>query len=240
MADLSFYAASIIGFVPSFIILYFSWGKLEGLFHEKKMFWNYFIGWIMGVIIAIFFLISQYSVADYLDLSILFVVFFAIFTESFKFIYLNFPKKRGDYELPYFGFALGLGISAIWAVALAYQYLKYHQLNNIEYSVTIISFFLLSTALSSIHASTGAIMGYGIYKGEKERFLLHSFGLQIIFNLTLLPLIWNLNPLYYFLGIFIALPYLYSKVYKGVLVNVIPREVKRKWLKERRERGEGL
>ncbi|EDY35064.1 hypothetical protein ABOONEI_1350 [Aciduliprofundum boonei T469] len=94
--------------------------------------------------------------------------------------------------------------------------------------------------LSAIHASTGAIIGYGIYKGEKERFLLKAFALQIIFNFTLLPLIWNLYPLYYFFGIFIGMPYLYSKVYKGVLINVIPKEVKRKWLKERRERGERL
>ncbi|ADD07824.1 hypothetical protein [Candidatus Aciduliprofundum boonei] len=240
MADIPFYIATIVGFVPSFALLYIYWGKLEGLFHEKKMFWNYFIGWIMGVIIAIFFLISKYSVGGYLDLSIIFVIFFALFTESFKFIYLNFPKKRGNYELPYFGFALGLGISAIWAVAIVYQYLKYEQLNEINYVIAIVSLFLFSMGLSAIHASTGAIIGYGIYKGEKERFLLKAFALQIIFNFTLLPLIWNLYPLYYFFGIFIGMPYLYSKVYKGVLINVIPKEVKRKWLKERRERGERL
>jgi len=238
MADLAFYIATIVGFVPSFAILYFYWGKLEGLFHEKKMFWNYFIGWIMGVIIAVFFLISKYSVGAYLDLSILFVIFFALFTESFKFIYLNFPKKRGDYELPYFGFALGLGISAIWSVAVVYQYLRYEQLSEVEYAISIVSLFLFSLGLSAMHAATGAIMGYGIYKGEKERYLLKAFVLQILFNFTILPLIWNLYPLYYFLGIFIGMPYLHSKVYKGVLINVIPREVKRRWLKERREKGE--
>ena len=240
MADLAFYIAAIEGFTPSFAILYLLWGKLEGLFHEKKMFWNYFIGWIIGVIIAIFFLISKYSVAPYLDLSLLFVIFFALFTESFKFVYLNFPKNRENYELPYFGFALSLGISAIWAVSIIYQYFRYAHLNENEFIIAIISMFLLSFALSSIHAGTGAILGYGVYKKERKKYLLNAFEWQILFNFTLLPLIWNLNPIYYFIGIIIGVPYLYFKVYKGVLLNVIPREVKEKWFKAKEERGEKL
>jgi hypothetical protein len=240
MSDWAFYIGAIVGFTPSFAILYLSWGKLEGLFHEKKMFWNYFIGWIIGVIIAIFFLISKYSVGAYLDLSILFVIFFALFTESFKFVYLNFPKKRGDYELPYFGFALGLGISAIWSVSVIYQYFRYANLSEAQFIIAIISMFLLSFGLSSIHAATGAIIGYGIFKGERKRYLLKAFELQILFNLTLLPLIWGLNPIYYFFGIFIGVPYLYSKVYKGVLLNVIPREVGDRWVKERKAEKEKL
>lgn len=239
MPDVPFLVSTIVGFIPSFGILYFAWGKLEGIFSEKQMFWNYFIGWIMGVVIAIFFLILKYSVSAYLDLSIIFVIFFAIFTESLKYIYLNIPKKRENYQLPYQGFALGLGISALWAVAIIYQYLKYANLNPTEYIVGIISFFLFSTGIASIQASAGAMLGYGIFKGEGERYLLKSMGVMAIFNLTLLPLVWDLNPIYYIFGFFIGIPYLYFKVYKGVLVNVIPREVKLKWLKERRKvRGE--
>ena len=231
--DMNFYVATIIGFVPSFAILYFAWGKLEGLFNEKKMFWNYFIGWLFGIVIAIFFLILKYSLYSYLDLSLLFILIFAVFTESFKFIFLNLPKKRGDYEQPYYGFALGLGISAIWSVSIIYQYLIYTSLDQLNFAVTIISFFLFSIALSSIHASTGAVLGYGIYKKEGFNGLLHAIGLQIIFNSTLLPLIWGMHPVYYFLGIFVAVPYLYFKVYKGVLLNVIPKGVRRKWKKGR-------
>ncbi len=140
--DLNFYVATILGFVPSFGIFYFVWGKLEGLFNEKKMFWNYFIGWIFGIIIAIFFLILKYSIYSYLDLSLIFIIIFAVFTESFKYIYLNLPKKRGDYEQPYYGFALGLGISAIWSVSIIYQYLIYTTPEQVEYVLIIISFFL--------------------------------------------------------------------------------------------------
>jgi hypothetical protein len=231
--DLNFYVATIIGFVPSFGILYFAWGKLEGLFNEKKMFWNYFIGWLFGIIIAIFFLILKYSLYSYLDLSILFVIIFAIFTESFKFIFLNLPKKRGDYEQPYYGFALGLGISAIWSVSIIYQYLIYTTLDQLNYGITIISFLLLSIALSAIHASSGAILGYGIYRKEGLNSLMQAIGLQILFNFTLLPLIWGMHPIYYFIGIFIAIPYLYFKVYKGVLINVIPKGVRKKWRREK-------
>ncbi len=239
MPDVPFLVATIVGFVPSFGILYFAWGKLEGLFNEKQMFWNYFLGWIMGVFIAVFFLILKYSVGAYLDLSLMFLVFFAIFTESLKYIYLNIPKKRKNYQLPYQGFALGLGISALWAVAVIYQYLRYANLNDAQYIIGIISFFLFSTGIAAIHASTGAMMGYGIFNREGERFLLKSMGIMIIFNLTLLPLVWEMNPVYYIFGFSIGIPHLYFKVYKGVLVNVIPQEVKSKWQRERKKvRGE--
>ncbi len=239
MPDIPFLIATIEGFVPSFGILYFVWGKLEGLFNEKKLFWNYFVGWIMGVMIAIFFLILKYSVGAYLDLSIIFVLLFAILTESLKYVYLNIPKNRGSYQLPYHGFALGLGISALWSVSLIYQFLKYTTLEDAQYIIAMLSLFLFSIALAAIQSSTGAILGYGIYSREGERYMLKAIGIQALFNLTLLPLVWDLSPVYYFLGLFIAIPYLYSKVYKGVLINGIPREVKLKWLKERKEaRGE--
>ncbi len=218
--DIDFYIASIVGFLPSFAIFYVVWGKLEGYFNEKKLFFNYFIGWIMGIIIAVFFLILKSSVYKALDLSILSLIFFAIFTEMFKFIYLNLPSKRRDKELPYHGFSLGLGIGAIWSVAIIYQYFRSVSMTSQEEFLASIYFIIFSLALSSIHASSGTWIGDGIINGNAEGALLKSFLLQIVFNFTLLPLIWGFQPLYYLGGIFIAAPVLYYKVYKGYLLKV--------------------
>ncbi len=233
--DWDFFVSSVVGFVPSFGILYFAWGKLEGLFNEKKLFFNYFIGWVIGIIISVFFLILIISVGDYIDLSIFSVILFAIFTEMFKYIYLNTPKNRGKYQLPYYGFALGLGIGAIWCVSLMYYYLRNVNMSPVDYSLIIIYFIVFSTGLSSIHASTGAFLGYGIYKKEPEKYILLSLGYMAIFNLTLLPFIWAMYPLYYISGIIISIPLLYYKIYKGVLIYTIPKEVMKKWKKERKE-----
>ncbi len=231
--DWNFYMASIIGFVPSFGILYFTWGHLEGLFSEKKLFFNYFIGWIAGIVVSLFFLIGVVSVRDYLDLSVLYLLFFGFFTELLKYIYLNTPNKRRDYALPYYGFAFGLGISAIWMVSLSYYYFR-DPMDTLEYVVAFASFIIMSLALSSIHASTGALLGYGIYKNFWEKYLLQSLGLQMLFNLTLLPYVWNFPSFYYFIGVFIGFPVLYYKVYKGVLIYTIPKKVMVKWRKKQK------
>ena len=233
--DWDFFVSSVVGFVPSFGILYFAWGKLEGLFNERKLFFNYFVGWIVGIIISVFFLIILVSTRAYLDLSIFSVILFAIFTEMFKYIYLNTPKNRKKYQLPYYGFALGLGIGAIWCVSLMYYYLRNVNLDSLGYLLVVIYFLIFSTSLSSIHACTGAFLGYGIYKKYPEKYLLISLGYMSIFNLTLLPFMWGMYPLFYIFGIIISIPLLYLKIYKGILIYTIPKEVMKKWKKERRE-----
>ncbi len=231
--DMPFYLSVLIGFVPSFAILYLVWGKFEGVFKEKRLFWNYFVGWILGILVGVFFLILKYSSAPYLDISLLFVLFFAIFTATLKFMYLNFPKKLKDYQLPYNGFSLGLGIAALWSIAISYQYLTYYSYQGYELALLVVSLFLFSVGLSAMQASSGAIMGFEIYKKYGFLALYRPILYEAVFNLTLLPIVWNLHPLYYFLGIFVAVPILYYKVYKGVLYSVLPAEVKRKWAKER-------
>ena len=233
--DWNFFVASVIGFVPSFIVLYFVWGRYEGLFDEKYLFFNYFVGWIIGLMIGVFFLIIMASVWYLLDLSIISMIFFALFTEMFKYIYLNRPKYRGNYRLTFYGLSLGLGIGAIWLVSMVYFYIQNYPQNIVDYAVALVSFSLLAVALSAIHGATGAMIGYGIYKKKQEKYLLQSFGYQILFNFTLLPFIWLFPPYYYFLGIIIAIPVLYYKVYKGILPYTIPKKVMRKWKEEKRE-----
>lgn len=218
--DVDFYIASLIGFLPSFGILYFIWGKMEGYFNEKALFFNYFIGWLMGIVIAVFFLLIKSSVFNLLDLSIISLIFFAIFTEMFKFIYLNMPSKRELKEIPYHGFSLGLGIGAIWSVALIYQYFISAPLSQKDYILASLCFLLFSLSLSSIHASTGTWIGEGIIRKNSEASLLKAFLAQILFNLTLLPIVWGFSPLWYLGGIFISLPLLYYKVYRGYLLKV--------------------
>ena len=157
--DMPFYLSVLIGFVPSFAILYIVWGKFEGVFNEKRLFWNYFVGWILGILIAIFFLMIKYSVSPYLDMSILFVVFFAIFTVLVKFIYLNFPKKLKDYQLPYNGFALGLGIAALWGLAMSYQILAYSELSNSQLILYFTSLLIMSTALAPFNPHREPCLG---------------------------------------------------------------------------------
>ena len=218
--DWNFYAAVFVGFIPPFALLYWIWGKLEGLFNEKKLFFNYFIGWIMGIIIAVFFLILKVSIARYIDLSILGMLFFGIFTEMFKLVYLNFPSKRRDKELPYQGFALGLGIGSIWIVALSYQYFVNHILTTSDFIFASISLVILSIGLSSSHAVGGIWIARGIREDNWQSGVLKASMLQIIFNMTLLPFVWNMHYLYYFWGTFISFPVLYYKVYKGYLLNI--------------------
>jgi len=218
--DVNFYIASIIGFLPSFLVFYLTWGKIEGYFDEKSLFKSYFIGWLMGIPIAVFFLILKSSVYTALDLSILSLIFFAIFTEMFKFIYLNMPSKRKSREVPFSGFALGLGIGAIWSVAIIYQYYMNTPLTQSSYLLASLYFLVFSFSLSAIHAVTGTWLGMGLLEGNTERYMLRAFLMQMIFNLTLLPLIWGFPPPWYLGGVVLATPLLYYKVYKGYMLRL--------------------
>ncbi len=232
--DENFFIASLIGFIPSFGILYFVWGKLEGAFGEKSLFKNYISGWISGLFIAIFFLILKASSMEYLDLSLFSILLFALFTEMFKYMYLMHFARRIKRELSYYGFALGLGIGAIWLVAMMYQYITYIGDASVPSWLVDICFLGFSLSLSAIHASSGALIGYGIYKKDPEKYLLMAMGIQAIFNLSLLPFFWNLPAYFYIVSLPYSLVILHQKIYKGVLIKSAPKEVRKRWIKERK------
>jgi hypothetical protein len=224
--DVIFEISSMIGIAPAFILLYIIWGKFENFFDERLLFFNLVIGLIIGTAIAAIFLLISYSSAKYIDLSLIFIVTFAFFTELFKFIFLNRKKAQRTYIVTFNGMTFGLGIGAIWAVALTYYY------SRMYFNIYIAFYFiLLSFAFSLIHSSTGSIIGYGIYINKRMRYLFNAILIMVLFNFTLLPYIWGFPPYYSVISLIIAIVVFYYLIYNRILIDTLPQELKRKWRK---------
>lgn len=224
--DIIFQISAIIGIAPAFVLLYFVWDKFENFFDEKLFFFNLVMGLIIGTFIAAIFLLISYSSSKYIDLSFIFLVTFAFFTELFKFIFLNRKRAQRTYIVTFNGLTFGLGIGAIWAVALTYYY------SRIFFNVYIAFYFvIMSFAFSLIHSSTGSIIGYGIYTNRRMKYLFNAILIMIVFNLSLIPYIWGFPPYYSLISLIIALPVFYYMIYNGILLDTLPQELKRKWRK---------
>lgn len=221
--DIIFQISAMIGIAPAFILLYVIWDKFENLFDERVLFFNLITGLIIGTAIAAIFLLISYSSSKYIDLSLIFIITFAFFTELIKFIFLNRKKAQKTYTVTFNGMTFGLGIGAIWTVALTYYY------SRTFFNIYIAFYFvLLSFAFSLIHSSTGSIIGYGIYINRRMRYLFNAILIMILFNFTLLPYIWGFPPYYSVISLIIAVLVFYYLIYNGILIDTLPQELKRK------------
>lgn len=225
--DIIFQISAIIGIAPAFVLLYFIWDKFENFFDEKFLFFNLVMGLIIGTAIAAVFLLISYSSSKYIDLSFIFIITFAFFSELIKFIFLNRKKTSKTYTVTFNGMTFGLGIGAIWTVALTYYY------SRMFFNIYIAFYFvIMSFAFSLIHSSTGAIIGYGIYVNRRMKYLFNAILIMILFNFTLLPYIWGFPPYYSVISLVIAVPVFYYIVYNRILIDTLPQELKRKWRKK--------
>ncbi|MEM4057868.1 MAG: hypothetical protein QXO58_06090 [Thermoplasmata archaeon] len=229
--DIIFQISAIIGIAPAFVLLYFIWNKFENFFDEKLLFFNLVMGLIIGTFVAAVFLLISYSSSKYIDLSIIFIITFAFFSELIKFLFLNRKRTSRTYIVTFNGMTFGLGIGAIWAVALTYYY------SRIFFDIYIAFYFvIMSFAFSLIHSSTGAMIGYGIYVNRRMKYLFNAILIIILFNFTLLPYIWGFPPYYSVISLIIAVPIFYYLIYNRILIDTLPQELKRKWRKRSYEK----
>ncbi len=234
------FIATSLGFIPSFVIMYYLLYKYDRFFDDRKVVALYGIGMVFGTIIALFYAIFTASaIMSAIDLSILvFVLALPLFTELGKQTILGHKRMRLKFDTVFYGGALGAGIGAMILVSRAFRIFYSPGIADLKLykdPLVLLTLLMFSLAMCGIHIASGILIGIGSSSGDFWPYLLRALLLLMTFNLLLLPYLWQIEMGYVFLAaamfysLFVAW---YTMSY--LLPNSIPEDIMRKMRRERR------
>lgn len=209
---------SIISFAPAFILLYWVLGKYTGYFKDNKALLMVILGLGIGLILGFTTFFFPLDVFLW-TMAIIFL------TELIKLILFLQKPFRLNHDTTFYGMAFGIGIGAMYVFFNSY----YAGLTSLKPEV-IIFILLLSINYTSINASTGAIIGYGCYKGEFWRYFFRAFIIHGILGF-ILTFVWgglSIVGSFSLMGIGVVYNVLIlSYVYNSFLEKTVPDEMKK-------------
>jgi len=141
-----------IGIIPALIILYIGLKGYEGHFKDKLIFLTFIVGIIIGFISAVIELFTTRGIG-----LIIYIILFPVLEQLSKTIVLNLGRFQEKQETTIYGLSLGLGFGSVFTPAAIIMG------NFQEINVAFIAAIIGSFGIILFHASTGAIIGYGVY-----------------------------------------------------------------------------
>lgn len=201
-----------IGIIPALALWFFALKGYEGLYKDKTLFLTFVIGILIGVIAAV----ARFFVYTY-PLAILLIVIFAFFEQLFKTTVLNIGRLQRKKETTIYGLSLGLGFGASFTPFLILA----GGISEQSTTAFLALVFIGAIGYTLFHAATGAIIGFGIYKGKLIKYLLTAIIIQLPFNVILDVTRFTEDMMYPYsqIGLFLfgAVIYLY------VVLKLMPR-----------------
>ena len=224
-------ASSVIGFVPAILLLYILLRRYEGFFNERNLFISFAGGMVLGMIITVFHMLSEYSI-------LVFVVLFPLFEELAKFVILNMPKLVLKHETVYYGAALGLGAGSMSIIAIAFKVFSDYP-ETLGNAQTYFDLVLLSFNFCLLNGATGIMIGFGSAKGEMFYYFLRAFILHAVHSLFFLLYMWSEGAMKYtpLIGATMIAYGVFWYVLRDLLPQAVPPEMKKKRRREARKRA---
>ncbi len=238
ISQLDFSTALLLGLGPALGVLYWSIRRFDipftqyRLFDDRRLFGGFAIGMIFGAVAAF----VEVNPPGGIGGTILAVVAFFVFEESFKMVWLNRKAYSGRFDTTFYGVSVGVGTAATLAVANVLE-----NAATAGFSIFVPESFLLlllfSVSLSVIHADTGAIIGFGASRGEmlwpfiKAVLVRLAQGAALFAFLLQAPEPWAAIALV--TAIVLAL-IVYHYVYTVILPGTLPEEIRRDMRREKR------
>ncbi|KAA0009545.1 MAG: hypothetical protein FE041_05885 [Thermoplasmata archaeon] len=165
-----------LGIIPSLLILYLVIGKYEGKFREKNVLITFVAGILIGIVIYLIegmilyplVMIKEYL---YLNFIIIFSFAFSFLEQMAKLASLNL-RRFFDEGTPLYGASFGLGFSSTFAVLLFGK--------SFEVTKESMSLFLAPFVVILINCSTGILIGIGIKRNLRIKYLLISTIVSVV------------------------------------------------------------
>ncbi|UCF09018.1 MAG: hypothetical protein JSW28_04855 [Thermoplasmata archaeon] len=214
--------SSVIGFAPAILLLYILLRRYEAFFAERNIFLALAAGMVLGMIITVFHLISEYTL-------LIFVVLFPLFEEAAKLIILNLPKLHGKFYTIYYGAALGLGIGSMSIIAISFSVFSNNP-DTISNPQTYFDLVVLSFNFCLVNSATGVMIGYGCAKEKILSYFSRAFFLHAVYNLFFLLYMWSGEYVKYaplFVATVLAVG-LFWYALKGLMPDAAPPEMLKK------------
>ncbi len=157
-------ASLFLGLIPALVLLYISIKGYDELYQDK----NLYLAFLGGLIAALIISFVELRTLDYALIIPLLWTFIEVLGKS---IILNIPKLHEKRETVLYGLALGLGFGAMY-IPFSIGTIQAPQggFDTIELVLLIGA----SLAYVPLHGATGTLIGYGVYKGKLNKYLLHA------------------------------------------------------------------
>ncbi|MDP8012414.1 MAG: hypothetical protein ACP5F1_05615 [Thermoplasmata archaeon] len=204
-SGLEFEIIAGISIMPVIYVLYDVWKNFEDKFDDRRFFFYLVFGFIAGAILSVFFLMLDYSAMQYIDMTIILIIFFPMVIEMLKFIVFQRKSFVKNYETLFFSYAFGSGLGSAFSLGLVYHLSLGGISNDLFYLIALI--FSFEMVLSN--SSTGIYIGYGIFSLKRRFYLTNAIIVEFLVFFTLLPYIWVFPFIYDISGIIIAIPFFY-------------------------------
>jgi hypothetical protein len=201
-----------VGIIPALALVYLIIRKWTGQFQEKLVFLLFVFGIISGfTIIFVEFYIGFTTLIEY-------VIIFRFIEIMGKTIILNIPRFQEKQHTVLYGLVLGLGFGSI------YPPVSLLLVNSIDVSfVHVMSILIGSLGMLLIQGSTGALIGFGVFKRKLLVFLTGSLVIQIVVQYLLFSLVLSWTWILIIAGIL-----LYAIVMKKIVLPVSSQTERRK------------
>jgi len=201
-----------LGIIPALALVYLIIRKWTGQYQEKLIFLLFVFGIISGFTVTF----TEF----YINLSNLieFVILFRFIEIMAKTVILNLPRFQEKYQTVLYGAVLGLGFGSI------YPPVSLLLINTVAVSpLEVVSVLIGSLGMLLIQGSTGALIGYGVFK----RNLILPVGISLVFHIIYQYLLFNLAFLWTW-TLFIGGIFVYFLVIKRIVFPVLRRSERRK------------
>lgn len=229
--------AGALGIGPAILVLWYGLRRFDypyvekTLFDDRKVFVLFAVGMVFGAISGMF---GYAIIAATASIIVLVSIVIALLEESFKMVVLNLKRFRLKFDTTFYGVSLGCGMGSVMVVSYAYS-LFISNPNSATSPGYLLPLLGLSVGLCSLEASTGALIGYGSFKGRSWYFLLQAMIYRVFFAVIILPFRagpqGGVSPFLSILSLIAAIIFsllLYWRIYVGILPYSLPEEIRRK------------
>ncbi|MCX6665177.1 MAG: protease PrsW [Euryarchaeota archaeon] len=207
-----------LGIIPALLLLYLSIKGYEGLYKEKNIFLS-FIGGIIAGVIAI--LIEWITVS----VGVLFIILFPILEQLLKTMILNIGRLQNKKETVIYGLCLGLGFGSIFT---PFSLITSNIIILDIFGISLIVIGSIGTIL--LQASTGIIIGYGVYTRKLRKYIPIAILIYIpVTAITWITILYRIDYLYLSLVFYGFV--IYGYLLKNLLPRILPQQQRRKRLR---------
>ena len=233
MADeqLRFAIAFIVGIAPAMILMWVSLRRFDyplapkSLFDDRRVFFAFAVGLGFGAISSsLTYAISTAGLGIVVPL-----IAAALFEESFKLVYLNRKGYRGRFDATFYGLSLGVGSAAALSMASVYNANRFLLLSPqlLQLATALV---LFSISMTTILASTGALIGFGSAQEKVLGYFVRAFLTRFSHLAILLFFFVGTDDILSWSSLAASLVFagiVYAFVYREVLPETLPKDLRR-------------
>lgn len=241
MALTSHLAMSIgffVGIIPSVILMFWTLRAYDKFYNDNHLLFQLAMGLIAGTITGLFY----YWSVDYLGQALALtsfmaiVILFAIYELILITIILSRKHYDNIYELTFQGVIMGGAMAGPVVMFATFVYLYFLDLS---FNAVLSIAFLVPT-IPMLYITIGALIGYGLYKNEFNKYgirvIILKSGFNVIFILWFILFLYDpIDRGWQIIAIgFVFAVLLYRYTILKIIPMTLPGNVYKKWSREKR------